>query len=42
MGSRAKQISLGDDIGDDVFQMYLSDADRDRVVDYLVAQGLST
>lgn len=35
-------VTIGDDIGDDVFQMYLSDQDRDRVVRYLVAEGLST
>jgi hypothetical protein len=35
-------ITIGDDIGDDVFHMYLSDEDRERVVGYLVAQGLST
>lgn len=35
-------VTIGDDIGDDVFQMYLSDQDRDRIVPYLVAEGLST
>lgn len=35
-------VTIGDDIGDDVFQMYLSDRDHERVVRYLVAEGLST
>lgn len=35
-------VTIGDDIGDDVFQMYLSDQDRDRVARYLLEEGLST
>lgn len=35
-------VTIGDDIGDDVFQMYLSDADQKRVTAYLVTEKLST
>jgi len=35
-------VTVGDDIGDDVFHMYLSTADRQRVTQYLVAEKLST
>ena len=35
-------VMIGDDIGDDVFQMYLSKADEKRVTAYLVAEKLST
>lgn len=35
-------VTIGDDIGDDVLQMYLSTADQDRVTRYLLAEGLTT
>lgn len=35
-------VTIGDDIGEDVFQMYLSKADEQRVVAYLLAEKLTT
>jgi hypothetical protein len=35
-------VTIGDDIGDDVLQMYLSEADASRVTAYLLAERLST
>ena len=35
-------VTIGDDIGDDVFQMYLSHVDQERVATYLLAEKLTT
>ena len=35
-------VTIGDDIGDDVHQIYLSHADQERVTAYLLAERLTT
>jgi len=35
-------VTIGDDIGDDVYSMYLSPDDEQRVTDYLIATRLTT
>jgi len=35
-------ITIGDDIGDDVYNMYLAEEDQKRVVAYLLAKKLTT
>lgn len=35
-------VTIGDDIGDDVLQMYMSNADQARVTAYLLAEELTT
>ena len=35
-------VVIGDDIGDDILQMYLSSVDQQRVMDYLLAEKLTT
>jgi hypothetical protein len=36
------KTTIGDDIGDEVYSMYLSKTHRDRVIDYLVDEDLTT
>lgn len=36
------QVGIGDGFGDDILETYLSQADRERVVDYLVLNGLTS
>jgi len=35
-------VTIGDDIGDDVYNMYLAEEDQKRVVAYLLAKKLTT